>query len=112
MEEGISRKPYVVSRKFNESREDIVEYSVDMFGYIQAERYKQKIRNYLDTLPEHYLSYSECPHLATKSRKYRNIFLDAHKIIYRITSDRIEVLDIVHSKSSITKIRNVRKIRV
>ena len=41
---------------------------------------------------------------------HRNIILDAHLIIYRITDSRIEVLDIIHAASSIRKIRSVRKI--
>ena len=110
MEEEFSRKPYVVSRQFNASREHIYEYSLDTFGYFQAERYKQKIRNSLDTLPDYYTAYPECRFLATKSRKYRNIILDAHLIIYRITNERIEVLDILHAASSIREIRRTRKI--
>jgi len=112
MEEGISRKPYIVSREFNESRKNIFEYSVYRFGYFQAELYKQKIRKSLDTLPDFYHAYPECRHLATKNRMYRNIILDAHLIIYRITDERIEVLDIIHSASSIRKIRTSRNIRL
>jgi plasmid stabilization system protein ParE len=112
MEEEIARKPYVISLTFYESRESIYEYSLDTFGYFQAECYKQKIRKSLDTLPCFYSIYPECRHLATKSRMYRNIILDAHLIIYRITSKRIEVLDIVHSASTISKIRRTRKISI
>ena len=43
---------------------------------------------------------------------YRNIILDAHLIIFRITEKRIEVLDIIHSASGIRKIRNIRKVRL
>jgi len=112
MEEGIPRKPYVVSREFDENREHIYKYSLATFGYFQAELYLKKIRASVGTLPEYYTAYPECRHLATKSRMYRNIILDAHLIIYRITYDRIEVLDIIHSASSIQKIRGVRKIRI
>ena len=112
MEEEISRKPYVVSREFNTSRANIYEYTLEMFGYFQAERYEQKIRQSVDTLCDFYMAYPECRHIATKSRMYRNIILDAHLIIYRITNERIEVLDIIHSASSIRKIRDVRKIRL
>jgi len=112
MEKGIPRKPYIVSREFNENRIHIYEYSLDKFGYFQAERYLQKIRNSLDTLHDFYLAYPECRYLATKSRMYRNIILDAHLIIYRITKVRIEVLDIVHSASGIGRIRSIRKIQL
>jgi len=112
MEEKITRKPYVVSWEFNLSRENIYEYTLNIFGYFQAECYRQKIRKSLDTLSDFYLAYPECRHLATKSRIYRNIILDAHLIIYRITAKRIEVLDIIHSASSIGKIREARKIHL
>jgi len=112
MEEGISRKPVEVSDEFKISRTNIYDYSLDTFGYFQAERYLQKIEKALFTLHNFYLAYPECRHIATKSRMYRNIILDAHLIIYRITSKRIEVLDIIHSASSISRIRDTRKIHL
>ena len=87
-----------------------MDYTINVFGYFQAERYLKKIEKSLDTLSVYYNAYPECRHLATKNRKYRNIILDSHLIIYRITDQRIEVLDIIHSASSIGKIRQIRKI--
>jgi len=112
MEERITCKSYVVSDKFNQSRQNIYEYTLDIFGYFQAERYLQKIKQSVDTLPCFYMLYPECRHIPTPTHIYRNIILDAHLIIYRITEKRIEVLDIVHSASSIGKIRNTRKVHV
>ena len=110
MEDELPCKQVKVSDKFYESASKIYDYGFETFGYLQAERYKQKIRKHLDMLSDYYTYYPECRHLATKSRKYRNIILDAHLIIYRVTNERIEVLDIVHSASSISKIRHTRKI--
>ena len=112
MEERISGKSIIRSQRFIDDRNDIYEYTFDTFGYSQAERYNRKIENAIESLSGFYLSYPECRHLATKSRMYRNIILDAHLIIYRITHKRIEVLDIIHSASSIQKIRGVRKIQI
>ena len=112
MEEKFSRKPYVISNKFFESRSQVFYYGIYRFGYFQAERYNRKIENAIETLSNSYTAYPECRHLATKSRMYRNIILDAHLIIYRITDQRIEVLDIIHSASSIRKIHDIRKIRL
>ena len=112
MEDSIPCKPYIVSREFNESRTNIYEYTLETFGYFQAERYRDKIRKSLDTLPRWHTAYPECRHIPTKSRMYRNIILDAHLILFRITDTRIEVLDIIHSASSIAKIRRARKIRL
>ena len=112
MEKSISRKPCEVSDRFFESRAQIYDSGIIMFGYFQAERYNQQIEMAVETLSDFYMAYPECRHLATKSRMYRNIILDAHLIIYRITTQRIEVLDIIHSASSIGKIRTVRSIRL
>jgi plasmid stabilization system protein ParE len=112
MEERISRKPYEVSDRFIQSATQIFDYSIKTFGYFQANRYSRQIDKSLDTLPDFYNVYPECRHLATQSRMYRNIILDAHLIIYRITDKRIEVLDIIHSASSVRKIRGVRSIRL
>ena len=112
MENEVSRKPYITARNFRDSRKQIYEYSLETFGYFQAERYSAIIQKALETLPEWHTAYPECRHIPTKSRMYRNIILDAHLIIYRITKQRIEVLDIVHAASSISKIRATRKINI
>ena len=112
MEEGIFGKPLKVSRKFKKSVTEIFYYSFETFGQVQAERYLQKIEKAVDTLPQYYTAYPPCRHIPTKSRMYRNIILDAHLIIYRITKERIEVLDILHGASSIAKIRKTQSIRI
>jgi len=112
MEEGISCKQVELSDAFKANRIHIYDYTINMFGYLQAERYLQLIEKSLFTLSHFYMLYPECRHMPTKSRMYRNIILDAHLIIYRITDYRIEVLDIIHSASNISKIRNTRKIHI
>ncbi|MDR0835128.1 MAG: type II toxin-antitoxin system RelE/ParE family toxin [Tannerella sp.] len=112
MEERISCKPVEVSDNFKESRQHIYDYTMDTFGYFQAERYLLQIDQPLARLTYFYPVHPECRYLATKSRMYRNIILDAHLIIYRIAEERIEVLDIIHSASSIRKIRGIRNIHL
>lgn len=112
MEEGLPLKPVEVSTKFRSSLTRIYDYTLNVFGYFQAERYLQMIEQAVDTLSTYYTAYPECRHITTKNRIYRNIILDSHLIIYRITDKRIEVLDIIHSSSSIRKIRVARNIRL
>ena len=112
MGERISRKPVEISDQFIASRRHIYDYTLDTFGYFQTKRYRQLIGEALATLSDYYVVYPECRHLATKTRMYRNIILDAHLIIYRITDKRIEVLDIVHAASSLRRIRAVRNIHL
>jgi len=112
MEEGIPCKQVAVSDEFDNSVDRIYAYGLETFGYFQAERYDRQILQSIATLSTYYTFYPECQHLATLSRMYRNIILNSHLIIYRITTARIEVLDIVHAASSIRRIRNVRKIKL
>jgi len=108
----IQAKKVVTSKNYEEHLIEILEYSIETFGHAQACKYFNKISSLVERLEYYYTYHSECRHLATKSRMYRNIILDAHLIIYRITDQRIEVLDIIHSTSSIRKISGVRKIRL
>ena len=112
METGVLGKPIEVSDEFEASVDQIYRYTLEAFGYFQAERYEQKIQSTIDLLPTRYLIHSECRHIRTKSQMYRNIILDAHLIIYRVTKERVEVLDIVHSSSSVSKIRSTRSIQL
>jgi len=111
MEKRIFSKTVEISDEFKANRRKIYDYTFDTFGFLQAERYLQKILDLLETLSSYYTFYPECRHLQTKNRIYRNIILDAHLIIFRITDKRIEVLDIIHSSSSIKKIKETRKIK-
>lgn len=112
MEERILEKQVVLSEQFKLHRREIYAYGLGVFGFFQAEKYEAYIRQSLSTLSTYYKVYPECRFLATKKRIYRNIILDAHLIIYRITDERIEVLDIIHSASSIRKIRATKNIKI
>ena len=105
-------KKIITSYYYEEHLIEILDYGIEIFGYAQARKYFNTISQLVERLESDYNYYPECRHLATKSHMYRNIILDAHLILYRITNERIEVLDIIHSASSIHKIRDVRKIRL
>ncbi|MDR2690831.1 MAG: type II toxin-antitoxin system RelE/ParE family toxin [Dysgonamonadaceae bacterium] len=104
-------KKIIASGDYEKHLTEILEWSGKTFGIRQAKKYFLTISKFVEKLDTDYTYHPECRHLATQSRMYRNIILDAHLIIYRITGECIEVLDIVHSASSISKIRTVRKIR-
>ncbi|MDR2423191.1 MAG: type II toxin-antitoxin system RelE/ParE family toxin [Prevotellaceae bacterium] len=106
------QKEVIVSKSYKDHLNLIIEYSNEIFGYNQSEKYLNIIIYLVERLYYNYGMYPECCHLATKKRIYRNIILDSHLIIYMITVLRIEVLDIIHSASSIRKIRGIRSIRI
>ena len=105
-------KKVIASPYYKEHLAEILAYGNETFGYLQAKKYLDAISHVVERLGRDYTAYPECRHLATKTRMYRNIILDAHLIIYRITDKRIEILDIVHSASSIRRIRATRGIRL
>jgi plasmid stabilization system protein ParE len=108
----IQSKDVITSQNYEDHLVEILSYGIETFGYIQAMKYFKTISQLVERLGNDYTYHPQCRHLPTKSRKYRNIILDAHLIIYRITDERIEVLDILHSASSIRKIRDSRSIRL
>lgn len=108
MDGQLSRKKVIGSPIYEESLERIFVEGIERFGIFQARKYIEYSRETGNDYPY----YPECRHLATKSRMYRNIILDSHLIIYRITEERIEVLDIVHSASSMRKIKQARNIHI
>ena len=105
-------KNVITSERYEKRVVEILYYGIETFGYLQARKYFNTISSLVEKLDNDYNYYPECRHIPTKSRIYRNIILDAHLIIYRITDERIEVLDIIHSASSIRKIRGVRNVRL
>jgi plasmid stabilization system protein ParE len=102
----------VTSLNYEKHLTEILEYGIQVFGYSQSRKYFNAISRLVENLDTECFYHPECRYLATKNQTYRNIILDAHLLIYRITSKRIEVLDILHSASSIRKIRSIRNIRL
>ncbi|WP_289172626.1 type II toxin-antitoxin system RelE/ParE family toxin [uncultured Parabacteroides sp.] len=89
MEARPTQKQVITSSLFWESYDNVYVQGLDLFGFYQAELYANKIKSILYELDQTYPYYPECRHLTTKSRMYRNIILDSHLIIYRITEERI-----------------------
>ena len=85
---------------------------METFGLRQAQIYENEIWKLVHGLSYNWLLFSEYRFLPTKSKMYRCIILEAHIIIYRIKLEKIEVLRILHSHSSITKIRSARSIKL
>jgi toxin ParE1/3/4 len=102
--------PVTVSEIFNHDLDDIYKYGIDTFGIRQAELYENEIWKLVESLSGAWPLFSECRHIPTKSKMYRWIILESHLIIYRITEKEIQVLRIVHSHRSITKIKVSRRI--
>lgn len=103
--------PVKISKEFNVDLDTAFQYGVEVFGLKQATLYEDHIWSLIESLSTNYLLFPECRHLPTQSKIYRWIILDAHLIIYRITSYEIQVLRLMHAKRSIVKIKSAKKIR-
>ena len=104
--------PVRVSMEFNFDLENVYTYGLETFGVRQAELYENEIWKLVSGLSLNWPFFSECRHLTTKSKMYRWIILESHFIIYRITNTEIQVLRIVHSHRSITKIKDSKSIKL
>lgn len=106
------RKRVLLSSVFEKDVQTIFEYGVSTFGFQTAESYRRHLLSLSYKLDDFYLMYPTCRHIPTKGNIYRNIILESHLIIYRVKVEHIEVLRILHSKSSINRIRSVRSIEI
>ncbi|WP_396210813.1 type II toxin-antitoxin system RelE/ParE family toxin [Flavobacterium sp.] len=108
----ITKKEVVRSIFYLNDIQDIFEYGESTFGEKAAfyfyEDLKLKVRN----LETNYLVHPECRHLETKTKIYRNIILGSYLIIYRIKTNKIEVLRDFHGSRSPKIIKQVRKVKV
>lgn len=86
-------------------------YGLETFGIKLANKFIEEIYLRIERLETDYLLNPECRHLETKTKIYRNIILGSYLIIYRITSDRIEVLRAYHGSRSPKEIKKVKKIK-
>ena len=110
--EEFKEKHVVFSRQYITDTDEIYNYGTETFGTSQANKYESFIDDTTTKLNQSYWMYPECKHLPTKGHIYRNIILESHLIIYRVKTERVEVLGIFHAKSSISRLRTARKIKL
>jgi plasmid stabilization system protein ParE len=110
--EETRKLPVKVSEIFIADLDNIFKYGIETFGIRQAEIYENEIWKLVEGLSGNWPLFSECRHIPTKSKTYRWIILESHFIIYRITKTEIQVLRILNSNRSVTKIRTSRSVRI
>jgi plasmid stabilization system protein ParE len=108
----IERKEVRISEQFDLDIISVYSFGEEIFGQSAAKSFIADIYSKVWSLDSNYLLHVECRHLPTKDKRYRNIILGSYLIIYRITDTSIDVLRILHSHSSIKKIKTSRQIRL
>ncbi|TVR12471.1 MAG: type II toxin-antitoxin system RelE/ParE family toxin [Balneolaceae bacterium] len=110
MDQG-ERKEVNVSEAFNEDITKVYAYGEELFGALAAKSFVSDIFSRIWSLDLSWRLHPECRHLPTKDKRYRNVILGNYLIIYRIYHNKVLVLRILHSHSSITKIKSSRSIK-
>ena len=108
----ITKKKVVKSVYYYKDIQDIFEYGEATFGEKAALSFFEELLMVTHNLETLYLLHSECRHLETKTKKYRNIIFGSYLIIYRITPNRIGVLRAFHGSRSPKSIKGSRSIKV
>jgi toxin ParE1/3/4 len=102
-----------VSEQYGDDLKNVLQYGLETYGYSGALAFYDNIERLVANLESEYFMYPECRFLITKSKIYRNIILESYLIIYRIASDRIEVLRVFHSSiCTSSRVGLVRKIQI
>jgi len=105
------RKEVKVSEAFNNDITKVYAYGEELFGAIAAKSFVSDIFGRIWSLDCSWQLHPECRHLRTKDKRYRNIILGNYLVIYRVKKDRVLVLRILHSHSSITIIKSSRSVK-
>ncbi len=101
----------VLSEIVKKDLSDIYNYGFVNFGEFFSQSFLQNIYKDIFDLPLLFLTHPECRHLATKKQIYRNIILGKYLIIYRIKSEKIEVLRAIHGSKKTETIKAIKKIK-
>ena len=104
-------KEVKISEQFDRDIIALYIYGEEVFGTIAAKSFIADIYSRIRNLDHMYLLHAPCRHLPTKNKTYRNIILGSYLVIYRITTEQVEVLRILHAHSSIRKIKSSRRIK-
>lgn len=105
-------RPVVVSGLAIESLENIYLYGLETFSYSSATVFIEELYVRINQLSSEYLHHPICRFIPTKTGVYRNLQHGRYLVIYRIKPEGIEVLNIVHSSRSPSKIKAARKIKI
>lgn len=106
-----NKKKVVLSTVFEENLQDVYDYGAEAFGEFLADIFIERLQSITDELEYQYNLHPECKHLPTKGKIYRNIIFGKYIVIYRITPLRVEVLSLLHTSRSVTKIKTARSIK-
>jgi toxin ParE1/3/4 len=105
-------RPVIISTIAEADIQSIYLYGVETFGKNAAETFKAELLFMIRALKNLYEIHPECRFLITKRRMYRNIIFGSYLVIYRITDSQIEVLKAISSRMSISRIKEIRRIKI
>ncbi|TAH02426.1 MAG: type II toxin-antitoxin system RelE/ParE family toxin [Sphingobacteriales bacterium] len=102
-------RPVIVSEIAIKSLEQIYNYGVETFAYNTATLFIEELYQHISQLSTAFLLHPECQFVVTKNNSYRNLIHGNYMVIYRITAKKIEVLNVLNSSRSPTKIKASKK---
>lgn len=108
----VETKEVVISDIALISLENIFIYGMETFSLASASVFIDELNLKIKSLSKNYLIHPESRFLTSKNQLYRNVIFGNYLIIYRITSKRIEVLNIIHGSRSVNFIKQLRKIKI
>jgi plasmid stabilization system protein ParE len=94
------------------SIENIFQYGIETFSFAAASIFIEELGLKIQSLSFNYNLHPECRFLKTKNKLYRNIILGNDLIIFRITLERIEVLNVIHGSRSVNFIKSTKGIKI
>lgn len=89
----------------------IHKFGLENFGENLASHFLKDIYQQISELNLYFAIHPECRHLPTKTHIYRNIIFGNYLIIFRVKSEKIEVLRAIRGNLKPSKIKSIKKIK-
>lgn len=102
----------VISDIAIESLENIFLYGIETFSFNSATVFIEEIYNRIYQLTTDFFLHPICRFIPTKTGMYRNLIHSKYLVLYRVTAERVEVLNIIHSSRKPSRIKTMRKIKI
>ena len=108
----IEIREVVISDLAIESLENIYSYGLETFSFSSATVFIEELYSRINSLSSDYHLHPICRFIPSKTGMYPNLAHGKYLVIYRVRPERVEVLNIIHSSRSPSKIRAARKIKI
>ena len=106
----MQKRKFEIKPSFINSFKQAYDWYLENYGETYSEKFINQIDSSFAKIENDPLSFPECPELLTRHKFYRHlIYLKNHKIIFKVTAEKISIIIIFHCKRNPVLIKKMIK---